>query len=299
MVLLAASASEREQKHTAAKKDISEGEKVNGKRPGGGLARVLCALGRLMRHRELSTSFLLSLIYDRLAFTGLGWSDLVIGVWAGGSHEIQGFGWADFVCGGVREGQAGKQDWGQKDLVGQMDGRTAASGIAFALAGIAGRNNHHHHYRLGYPISSGSRFLSFFLLSRFLRSFPSSAVSSARSFLRASIKQAGRVCPSTIVDWTRWCVCALARASPGTCLLPPPGAYPPTIDRHTTPRPHRQFCLPPTHTLSLPTSQRLEARPTDKPAGAHAKTKTQARDRTGYKEMGYKGREGMDGWQEQ
>jgi hypothetical protein len=81
-----------------------------------------------------------------------------------------------------RQGQAGKQDWvgGQKDLVGQTDGWTDGIGHCICIGRRRGAHLLHHH-RLGYPISSGSRFLSFFLLFRFFRSFPSSsAVSSAR-----------------------------------------------------------------------------------------------------------------------
>jgi hypothetical protein len=221
------------------------------------LARVLCALGRLMRHRELSTSFL-SHTYGRLAFTGLGWSDLVIGVWAVHTR-FTGLGWADFVCGGVRAARAGweaRLGGGTKGS-GRTDGRMDGRHRALHLHRQASRGASSSSSSSGIPHFlwvSVSLFLSFvsvfsvisFIVSGFLGS----------SFLRAGqvgLNQAGRVCPSTIVGWARWCVCSLTHRLAPACLAAPPPRRLPPIDRHTIPH-HADTDTETTPTVFPPTT---------------------------------------------
>jgi hypothetical protein len=179
-----------------------------------------------MRHRELSTSFLLSLIYDRLAFTGLGWSDLVIGVWAVHTRFTGLVGLISFAAAYGRQGQAGKQDWvGGTKGSGRTDGRMDGRHRALHLHRQASRGASSSSSSSGIPHFlwvSVSLFLSFvsvfsvisFIVSGFLGS----------SFLRAGqigLDQAGRVCPSTIVGWARWCVCSLTHRLAPACLAAP------------------------------------------------------------------------------
>ena len=113
--------------------------------------------------------------------------------------------------------------------------------------------------------------------------------------------QAGRVCPSTIVDWARWCVCSRAHHLAPACC--PSSRRLPTILRHTIPHRHRYrdhtdnlFLL--RQHLPLPTPQRLEARSTDRPARM---PRQGHKDGTGRYSMGYNTREGkgwMGGWEE-